>query len=415
MKHPFLLLIIASMFTLSQLPAQAQNATYLRQTGIADSVYSDILKESRHFWVELPPSYDPAASQKFPVVYVLDGGELLPAVAMAQHFYSGGFFPEMIVVGISNRTHRTRDLTPSVITQRFGMPYPEETGGAEVFTQFLEKELMPAIEKKYHATAYKTLIGHSYGGLFAINTLLNHPGLFNNYLAIDPSLDWDDQKLIQQAKVTFEKTNFNGKKLFISLSGQLHMQRPEITLENVKQDTSSYTLFPRSNLAFTELAKKYPHNGLQTDWKFYPNDLHGTVPLPSIIDGMISLFSWFQMENVTKFNSPESKTADLVDIIRYREKKLARQFGYSVPPLPEDMLNMLGYMNLEWGNPESSKAFFELCIEYFPQSANAYDSLADYYAAMGDFANALKHVSNAFELRPSEYYKGRMEEFSHKK
>ena len=53
--------------------------------------------------------------------------------------------------------------------------------------------------------------------------------------------------------------------------------------------------------------------------------------------------------------------------------------------------------------------FFEQGIQYFPQSANMYDSMADYYEAQGDFANGIKYVTKAFELSGSDYYKERIE------
>ncbi len=108
--------------------------------------------------------------------------------------------PEMVVVGISNGKNRLRDLTTSTIETKYGLPFNEENGEAESFSNFIEKELIPYIENKYPVTNFRTLIGHSYGGLFAIYTLLKHSQLFANYLAIDPSLDWDGQKLLNEAK-----------------------------------------------------------------------------------------------------------------------------------------------------------------------------------------------------------------------
>ena len=106
----------------------------------------------------------------------------------------------MILVGISNRNNRTRDLTTSQIKMRRGASMDQDTGGADKFTHFIAEELMPHIDSKYPTAPYRTLIGHSYAGLFTINVLINHSHLFNNYIAIDPSLDWDSQKLLKQAK-----------------------------------------------------------------------------------------------------------------------------------------------------------------------------------------------------------------------
>jgi tetratricopeptide (TPR) repeat protein len=70
---------------------------------------------------------------------------------------------------------------------------------------------------------------------------------------------------------------------------------------------------------------------------------------------------------------------------------------------------MSGYMNMDMGQLDKAKMYFEITLEYFPESANAHDSMADYYEAKGDFANALKFVKKAFELSASDYYKERME------
>ena len=72
---------------------------------------------------------------------------------------------------------------------------------------------------------------------------------------------------------------------------------------------------------------------------------------------------------------------------------------------------MLGYMNLEMGQPNKSLTFFQLCIEYYPLSANAYDSFADYFVAQNDFVNALINVTRAFEISGSDYHKKRMDKF----
>jgi hypothetical protein len=154
---------------------------------------------------------------------------------------------------------------------------------------------------------------------------------------------------------------------------------------------------------------------LSFEWKFYPGDIHGTIPFPSIMDGLISLFEWYQWENTDKFNSPDTPKEELLSIIKFREKKLKDHFGYFEPPYPEEILNMSGYMNMDMQQPEKAKMYFELAIEYYPESANAFDSMADYYEAKGDFANAIKYVNKAFELSGSDFYKQRIEGFKVKK
>ena len=388
----------------------AQSA-HLYEIGVRDSVYSSTLDEQRIFWLQYPENYNPESPQKYPVVYVLDGEVHLQAVTTVHSYYWGGFVPEMILVGISNGTNRTRDLTTSEIKLRHGKAFGEENGGADKFMAFIENELIPYIETKYPVTPYRTLVGHSYAGLFTINTLLQHPGLFDNYLAIDPSLDWDNRKLLKQSQEILDGGDFKGESLFMSLGGQLHMQKSDIDIHNVMGDSSEYTLFARSNIEFSKIAE---NSDLNFQWKYYERDLHGSVSLPSILDGLIYLFDWYPIEHTDMFNSPETPKDELVQLIRKREQKLKEHFGYFVPPFEEELLSMLGFMNMEWGETEKSLAFFQLTVEYFPRSANAYDSLADYYESQNDFVNALKSVTRAYELSGEDSYKNRMKKLKDK-
>ena len=395
--------------------AQAnQNHQYLQKIGVLDSLYSEILEESRTFYVELPSSYNVEKGQKYPVAFILDGETFLPTVSDVQQYYSGGFTPDMVLVGIANDKNRVRDLTTSTITTKYGMPFNEKNGEADNFRKFIQEELIPFIDLKYPVTNYRTLIGHSYGGLFAISTLIHQPNLFANYLAIDPGLDWDNQKLIKESEEKFSNQNFKNKSLFMSLSGQLHMQNSEITIDNVMHDTTDYTLFARSNITFSNRIEQNTNNGLSYNWKFYPNDIHGTVPFPSIMDGLISLFEWYQMENTAKINSFDTPKKELFSIIKYREKKLKEHFGYGEPPYPEEILNMLGNMNMDMQQTEKAKMFFELAIEYYPKSVIAYDSMADFYEMQNDITSAIRFVQKAAELSNNEKYENRIQELKNK-
>ena len=102
-------------------------------------------------------------------------------------------------------------------------------------------------------------------------------------------------------------------------------------------------------------------------------------------------------------------------MIRKREDKLKKHFGYFEAPFEEDLFNMLGYMYLEMAQPKKSLTFFNLNIEYNPNSAKAYDSLADYYVSQNDFDNALKNIKIAFDISGDSKYKKRIEEIISKK
>ena len=380
-----------------------------------DSIYSNIFQEYKNIWVKLPENYNPKSQEKYPVVYVLDGGVQLKTLKAIYENYLGHYLPNMILVGISNQTNRTRDLTTSQIKRYGQTELNPNTGGAEKFTQYIEDELIPFIDKNYPTTPYRTLIGHSYGGLFTINMLINHNTLFKNYIAIDPSLDWDNQKLLKQAKDKLASENFNGKSLFVSMSAeQLHMWDETVTVENLMENTSEFTLFPRSIMEFSNFVESHKESELNFAWNVYPEDLHMTVPLPSIRDGLVFLFNWFQFKNPPKYNNPETTVPELTELLKKQAKIYGENFGYSVPPMIEELFNGYGYMNMQMGAPEKAKLFFEMGVKYYPKNANSYDSLAEYYESQEDYSNALKNIKIAFELSGSDVHKKRLEDIQSK-
>lgn len=83
-----------------------QHQRFLHQVGVLDSLHSQILNETRLIYVQLPDHYIPEKNQKYPVVYILDGERFLPTVNDVQNYYSGGFTPEMVLIGISNDKNR---------------------------------------------------------------------------------------------------------------------------------------------------------------------------------------------------------------------------------------------------------------------------------------------------------------------
>ncbi|ADR21307.1 hypothetical protein MATR_10640 [Marivirga tractuosa] len=416
MKHYIYLLVLIGSILMVNQPAIAQTTesqTEQFQNRIVDSIFSKTLGESRDFWVRLPDNFQPDNDEKYAVIYLMDGFSLESTLEAVYGNYWGHYLPHMILVGVSNRKNRTRDLTTSQIKMRRGSAFDYETGGAETFTKFMEEELIPYIDSKYPTIAYRTLIGHSHAGQFTINMLVNHAHLFENYIAIDPTLDWDNQKLLKQAKEKFKMEDYNGKSLFVSLAAEmLHIQNESITIDNVMSDTSEFSLPARSIIEFSQLAKS--QNQLNFSRKVYHEDLHGTVPLPTIRDGLIFLFQWYQFKSPQKFNNPETPIEELVSLLKEQEQIYTEHFGVPTAPMVDEMLNGYGYMNMQMGQPEKAFMFFEMNIKQNPNSANAYDSMAEYYESQNDKENALKYLNKAFELSGKDYYKERIEALNKK-
>ncbi len=161
---------------------------------------STAMHETRPLNVYLPPGYEVRREERYPVLYLLDGGlrEDFPQVAAtADRLIRSGQARPFLIVGIEN-TVRRRDMTGPTQTPA-DLKVTAEPGGSGRLRKFLQTELQPAIRARYRTSDERALIGESLAGLFVVETVLRAPELFQTYVALDPSLWWNDGFLIKSA------------------------------------------------------------------------------------------------------------------------------------------------------------------------------------------------------------------------
>jgi predicted alpha/beta superfamily hydrolase len=127
--------------------------------------------------VRLPDNY--AASKKtYPVLVLLQvTDEMVEEITvLTQKLHLDNSTSEMIVVGIDLEDKLERLQENAVYDQ---------------FLSQLEKELIPAIEKKYRTNGQRILYGRSLSGSLTLYALLSKPTLFNGYIAA--SKQWYDK------------------------------------------------------------------------------------------------------------------------------------------------------------------------------------------------------------------------------
>ena len=143
----------------------------------------------------------------YPVVYLLDGnGYFGTAVEIARMLELAGEMRPAIIVGVGYpfklddptgsmrqiAARRVFDYTPRppagvVVAEMGGLP----VGGADDFYRFLKEDLQPRLAGAYRINpAEEVLVGHSLGGLFALDTLFKHPGAYRSVVSASPSIWW---------------------------------------------------------------------------------------------------------------------------------------------------------------------------------------------------------------------------------
>lgn len=380
--------------------------------GKTDSIQSKILGEQRKIWVHVPDG----VNQKYPVVYVLDGdGHFSSVVGMIQQLSSvngNAMCPKMIVVGITN-TDRTRDLTPTHVdadpSMMLDSVFAKTSGGGENFIAFMEKELMPYIETKYPIAPYNILIGHSLGGLAVMQAFTHHTDLFNSYICIDPSMWWDNQKLLKETQKVLSEKKFEGKSLYLGIANTME---EGIDLIKVENDTSNDSKHIRSILALQSSFEKNTKNGLKYRGKYYPDDTHGSAPLITEYDALHFFFDFYPIK-LTRKDFTDT-TGALSNKLQNHYTNLSKKMGYTLKP-DEDEINSLGYEFLGRKVYKTAENLFKLNIVNYPESFNVYDSYGDYLIAIDDKENAIIQLKKALALKENEISRKKLTELENVK
>lgn len=350
--------------------------------GKVDTVTSVILNERRTVWVYVPaPEANPDMTPKrFPVLYLLDGDAHFGFTGSLLKQLSEGFnhaLPEMIIVGIPN-TNRMRDLTPTHIRNTRTIPDStvfRETGGGPAFLDFLEKELFPFVESKYPATPYRLLAGHSLGGLMVADAMLTRPALCQGWIAIDPSLWYDNTYLLTRLRKAGGIRPPKPSSFFMAMANNLPKGMDTLRM---RRDSSAATEDNRAIQEFADLLHQLPHPSLRWTWRYYPEDDHGSVVPIALYDGLRFLFREYRLP---AFNDLLEPTADPVRMLEGWSARNSAQWGMPVHP-PEAFTNALGY-TLMYRKLPAAEAVFRFNARAYPQSPQAWLALAAYYRAAG--------------------------------
>ena len=248
--------------------------------GVKISINSKYLKDKNDIWIKLPEDFR-KHRDSCSILILLDGDEYFGAAVNTQKFYQiDNKMPATIIVAIPSTTEsRWRDYTPTHSKNFTGNEEYNDlfelTGNFSRFANFVEKEVIRLVEKRYRVTLInKTIFGHSLGGLAVMSFYRLRPAIFNNYICASPSLLWNNFMFNKFYEKDYPKNSINKRKIFFS-SGNPDMREYKNAVENLYKSLKAKTVDPDKYL-------KYIH---------YETEDHAASGIRSLIDGLEFVYS----------------------------------------------------------------------------------------------------------------------------
>jgi predicted alpha/beta superfamily hydrolase len=251
-------------------------------TGERVKLTSVYLNEEREIQILLPESYGSNIGATYPVIYLMDGDYVFHGVSGMLDFMANKaqLIPDVILVAIADKG---TDIYRQYMTPK-GLTAPlkkENAGKAEQFLSFLTEEVKPYINSNYRTADNAILVGHSIGGLFVFNALLESPDSFEHFVSMSPSIWLNDHAIMVKAKSFIEKDKHKPTSLYLSLGDET-----------------------RSGVyGVVQLLDEVQPKNIHWDFSHYPNENHNSVGLVALRKDLKQIFKgWLisdkELENI---------------------------------------------------------------------------------------------------------------------
>jgi enterochelin esterase-like enzyme len=175
--------------------------------------------------VHLPPGYDPARRDKYPLLLLHDGQNLFEGLPRANDSESrglprasdsesrGGVGGQWGADAIVDRLVNSRQIPPVVVAgvEHAGerrvvefTPTPgrnPDAGKSRDYARLVLNEVLPGLARDFHVRTDAgglTMGGSSMGGLVTLWMALSFPGRFGRLIVMSPSVWWDDRVILRR-------------------------------------------------------------------------------------------------------------------------------------------------------------------------------------------------------------------------
>jgi len=325
-------------------------------------IQSEILQQERTIFIYLPTNYEESTGS-YPVHYVTD------APGTANLFYdllrlhaSVNSVPQGIVIGLQSDG------------REFNL-HPEK--GANQYLDFIEKEVIPFVEKNYRTQAFRTIAGHSLGGGFAIYAFLSRPHLFNLCIAGSPYPLQYLTHMMDRKEIMNNTSDY--RFLYASLGTVNDIN--ELDFDNFKE-------------AIIELA---PPN-LDYSFQIHAGESHISNIAVNFQSGLEGFYKDWQ------FVLPDTLNAPIDVLLTTHYKRLSHKVGYPVKPGEWEVIFPVMDQLAQRGDFKNAIQVLKYCIALYPRSDQAYAFLARAYLSVGEKESAQIYLEKALSINPHNKY-----------
>ncbi|MDT3335379.1 alpha/beta hydrolase-fold protein [Shewanella sp. SP1S1-7] len=366
-----LILLVIYCFAFFSVSANADN-TFPAQPQML-KVSSSLLTEPADFKVTLPASYQSKADKRYVVLVDLHPRSHGYLAGMEDWMSHNGGWPwlETIIVTAPDDHAGLGELKTLAIKQQEN----------QQFLDFMEQDLLLAIDKQYRTNGFRILNGFTGNATFSLYTLLNRPSLFNAYIAASPVLD--DNYAFVMADAAKKFAGMKGKPRFLFMS-------------------TSDSDFEQNQLAdFAKLEaiiKANATDSLDYRIKRFDGTYYMTQPILATAYGIEAIFN--DVHQVLKPDSTISRQGVAAILAHY--KTLSNdKYGFDVPAI--DSLIALA-SSFETTDPAKAIDIYLQTLKAIPTAFEASHALASVYASQGQRTEAIKYEKQALELTDHPFF-----------
>ncbi len=317
------------------------------------SLHSTILNQDREILLYTSPNIK-QESDRLPTFYLLDGKvNINLLIGLVENLERAELLPPVNIVGINTYDYdREYDLSNPATSKKINF----KTGGANKFSDFIDEELIPEVEKELPAGNHRVLIGHSFGGRFGLDFILNYPNVFHSAILIDPSLWWNDGEIL--TLIEENKRAFSNTLIYLSEAGR------------EKESLDLFHSLPSS---------------LQTiNFKIeeFPEENHISTLPQAIFQGI--KFCFFPFSELEALYELEVLP---VEEIKKNVSTLSRTFNTRIYPKSRPLATFARTLTRD-GKPKKAISILEYLKEYHPENIMVLNFLGEAYQENGDLEKA---------------------------